>query len=328
MGTDAEGEGDGETEWSELDMEGEPEPDSARSRKSEARTGSNNIHQQGQSANSSGGFTQHSQLIQSFSRALAAKKQKHQSLKAHASESEYPSDLDDLSDADFSDADRSMDTLPAAPTTTSSSVSASTTLLGRAAVDLHEFDVTPELEQLWSQSEQHTASSFEGTFATLRSDPAVYHRVHTLLSGVDSLSTALRNEYVASRFDARFILSCSQMFNMATTPTAASSSRSIGAKSLRKSGTLPAPLPRVKSAHARAATMKLALGGSSSSPGTAAGPTTATSNSNNSKGGTAMAAAAKLAAKGKYATLHPTSAASTAHTLQPHSSPSTPPAAP
>jgi hypothetical protein len=158
-------------------------------------------------------------------------------VRSGAAAEEYPSDLDDLSDADFSDEDRdagSSDqnaTDPAdqlRPNSSSSSTSTAASILGPAARQLNEFDITPSLLAELQACEASHQRAFGGLLARVMgsADDAPTSAsgvngayVRTLLGG-DSMTPALRADFVQQRFDISFILSCTQAFAATTSASA------------------------------------------------------------------------------------------------------------
>jgi len=123
------------------------------------------------------GVTSHTAFIGKFSKAITGKTHNE----------DFPDDLDDLSDADFSDDDRG-----------SSDVAAPVTMfLGPASRDLHEFDISTSLKSDLEASERECKQLLHGRLAKLQSGNSFFTVVHRHLL-TDPLSLNERQEFVAS----------------------------------------------------------------------------------------------------------------------------------
>jgi hypothetical protein len=146
----------------------------------------------------------HSERISAYSAQLAKKAAAAHNGAGGANDGDdFPSDLDDLSDADFSDEDRTLTAADAAAFAAAGggelgAMVPPSASLGKAARELNEFDCGPAFKAGLVAAQEAHCAAFGGALGLLVADSATYVRARNLLAG-DSLPAQLRAEFAALR---------------------------------------------------------------------------------------------------------------------------------
>ena len=127
---------------------------------------------------------------------------------------------DDLSDADFSDEDRTADAPPAASAAAASAASpaaaAAAPSLGKAARELNEFELSPSLAASFAAAQAAHERAFGGRLSRLSASAPMLVAARALLAA-DSMSAALRDEYARSELNAQLVRAAANIFALPRT---------------------------------------------------------------------------------------------------------------
>jgi hypothetical protein len=131
---------------------------------------------------------------------------------------------DDLSDADFSDEDRTAQAPPAASSTAASAASpaaaaAAAPSLGKAARELNEFELSPSLAASFAAAQAAHERAFGGRLSRLSANAPMLIAARALLAA-DSMSAALRDEYARSELNAQLVRAAANIFALPRTDAA------------------------------------------------------------------------------------------------------------